>query len=48
VLDVEMGQPHRICNDQDQTLVVIEVQRGDYTGEDDIVRIDDDYGRSDS
>jgi len=24
---------------------VIEVQRGDYTGEDDIVRLDDDYGR---
>jgi hypothetical protein len=24
---------------------MIEVQRGDYTGEDDIVRLDDDYGR---
>ena len=26
-------------------LVIIEVQRGGYTGEDDIVRLDDDYGR---
>jgi hypothetical protein len=25
---------------------VIEVQRGDYLGEDDIVRLDDDYGRN--
>ena len=27
------------------SLVIIEVQRGDYLGEDDIVRLDDDYGR---
>jgi mannose-6-phosphate isomerase-like protein (cupin superfamily) len=27
--------------------VIIEVQRGAYTGEDDIVRLEDDYGRSD-
>lgn len=46
-VDIEMGQAHRICNDQDQTLVIIEVQRGEYTGEDDIVRLEDDYGRSD-
>ena len=42
---VLLGQPHRICNDQDEVLVVIEVQLGDYTGEDDIVRLEDDYGR---
>jgi mannose-6-phosphate isomerase-like protein (cupin superfamily) len=36
---------HRIANLHDEELVVIEVQRGDYTGEDDIVRLDDDYGR---
>ena len=29
-----------------ETLVIIEVQRGHYTGEDDIVRLEDDYGRS--
>ena len=45
-VDVELGQAHRICNEQDETLVVIEVQRGEYTGEDDIVRLEDDYGRS--
>jgi mannose-6-phosphate isomerase-like protein (cupin superfamily) len=37
--------PHRIANRHDVELVVIEVQRGDYTGEDDIVRLEDDYGR---
>ena len=44
-LDVGVGVPHRIANLHDEDLVVIEVQRGDYTGEDDIVRIEDDYGR---
>ena len=43
---VEIGTPHRIANLHDDELVVIEVQRGDYTGEDDIVRLDDDYGRN--
>jgi mannose-6-phosphate isomerase len=37
---------HRIENAGDATLVFIEVQRGDYLGEDDIVRISDDYGRA--
>jgi mannose-6-phosphate isomerase len=37
---------HRIENAGDSTLVFIEVQRGDYLGEDDIVRISDDYGRA--
>jgi mannose-6-phosphate isomerase-like protein (cupin superfamily) len=44
-VDVEVGAAHRIANRHDDELVVIEVQRGDYTGEDDIVRLDDDYGR---
>jgi mannose-6-phosphate isomerase-like protein (cupin superfamily) len=44
-IDVGIGVPHRIANLHDEDLVVIEVQRGDYTGEDDIVRYDDDYGR---
>ena len=43
--DVPIGTPHRIANLHAEDLVVIEVQRGDYTGEDDIVRLDDDYGR---
>jgi mannose-6-phosphate isomerase len=43
---VEVGQAHRIANQGDETLVIIEVQRGSYTGEDDIVRLEDDYGRA--
>jgi mannose-6-phosphate isomerase-like protein (cupin superfamily) len=44
-VDVPLGAKHRLGNDDSRELVVIEVQRGDYTGEDDIVRLDDDYGR---
>jgi mannose-6-phosphate isomerase len=44
-VDVEVRQPHRITNMEGEILVVIEVQRGDYCGEDDIVRLEDDYGR---
>ncbi|MXG89918.1 phosphomannose isomerase type II C-terminal cupin domain [Nocardioides flavescens] len=46
--DIEIGQAHRICNAEDETLVIIEVQRGAYTGEDDIVRLEDDYDRAGS
>jgi len=46
-VDVLTGVAHRIANtDTAQPLVFIEVQRGDYFGEDDIVRLDDDYGRA--
>jgi mannose-6-phosphate isomerase-like protein (cupin superfamily) len=38
---------HRIKNvSADEQLVFIEVQTGDYFGEDDIVRIEDDFGRA--
>jgi mannose-6-phosphate isomerase-like protein (cupin superfamily) len=36
---------HRIVNTGDEDLVFIEVQTGTYFGEDDIVRIEDNYGR---
>lgn len=42
---VEVGQPHRISNMDHQPLVIIEVQLGAYCGEDDICRLEDDYGR---
>lgn len=42
---VEVGQAHRITNMHDDTLVIIEIQGGAYTGEDDITRLEDDYGR---
>jgi mannose-6-phosphate isomerase len=44
-IDVPCGAKHRLVNNADVELVVIEVQRGAYTGEDDIVRYADDYGR---
>ena len=47
-VDIGVGVPHRIANLHDEELVIIEVQRGDYFGEDDIVRLDDDYGRTGS
>lgn len=44
-VDVPVGALHRLSNASDRPLVVVEVQRGDYLGEDDIVRHEDDYGR---
>ncbi len=44
-VDVGVGQAHRICTLEDEVLVIVEVQNGSYTGEDDIVRLDDDYDR---
>ncbi len=38
--------PHRLVNPGTLDLVMIEVQSGDYLGEDDIVRMDDAYGRA--
>ena len=39
------GAAHRIANEQQDELIVLELQLGAYTGEDDIVRLADDYGR---
>ena len=39
------GDIHRIANPFDEPVHIIEVQCGDYLGEDDIVRLDDNYGR---
>ncbi|MFN8105027.1 MAG: phosphomannose isomerase type II C-terminal cupin domain [Acidimicrobiia bacterium] len=47
-IDVPVGVAHRIANPGEFDLVFIEVQRGDYLGEDDIVRLQDDYARSDA
>ncbi len=43
---VAMNTPHRLSNTTDKPLIMIEVQTGSYLGEDDIVRIDDHYGRA--
>ncbi|HEV2883854.1 MAG TPA: phosphomannose isomerase type II C-terminal cupin domain [Pyrinomonadaceae bacterium] len=45
-IDINMGSAHRVENPGEATLVFIEVQRGDYLGEDDIVRLQDDFGRA--
>ena len=42
---IAIGDIHRIANPFDEPAHVIEVQCGDYLGEDDIVRIEDNYGR---
>ncbi|MGH9765080.1 MAG: phosphomannose isomerase type II C-terminal cupin domain [Blastocatellia bacterium] len=44
-IDVPVGTAHRIENAGSVELVLIEIQRGDYLGEDDIVRLSDDFGR---
>ncbi len=44
-IDIPRGTWHRISNPGDSVTVFIEVQTGDYFGEDDIERSEDDYGR---
>jgi len=46
VVDIPTGSAHRVSNPGTDELVFIEVQQGDYFGEDDIVRYSDDYGRA--
>ena len=43
---IPRGSRHRLGNPGDVPLEVIEVQTGAYLGEDDIVRFEDDFGRS--
>ena len=43
---IQAGEVHSLENRQDSELEIIEVQSGDYLGEDDIIRIEDRYGRS--
>lgn len=42
---IRAGQKHRLANETDKPLVVIEVQTGSYLGEDDIIRYEDVYHR---
>lgn len=44
-VDVPVGAAHRISNPGTEPVVFIEVQCGTYFGEDDIERLEDDYGR---
>ncbi len=45
-VDIPVGAHHRLENGSNEAVEVVEVQRGDYLGEDDITRIADDYDRS--
>ena len=45
-VDIPVGTAHRVENpDPEQPLIFIETQTGDYFGEDDIERLEDDFGR---
>jgi mannose-6-phosphate isomerase len=46
VIDIPIGSAHRVENPGDERMIFIEIQRGEYLGEDDIVRLQDDFGRT--
>lgn len=43
---IEKGAKHQIKNTGTEDLIFIEIQLGEYFGEDDIVRLEDNYGRA--
>lgn len=45
-IDIPREAAHRVSNPGQSPLVFIEIQRGSYLGEDDIIRLEDDYGRA--
>lgn len=45
---IPLGAVHRLKNPGILPLVIVEIQSGAYLGEDDIVRLEDTYGRTDS
>jgi mannose-6-phosphate isomerase len=47
-IDIPRESAHRIANGGDTDVVFIEVQHGTYFGEDDIVRLEDDFGRAET
>ena len=46
VVIIPVGTKHRVENKDEEDLIFIETQTGTYFGEDDIVRLEDDYGRN--
>jgi mannose-6-phosphate isomerase-like protein (cupin superfamily) len=44
-VDIPQKAAHRIFNPGKDLLVFIEIQTGEYFGEDDIIRLEDDFGR---
>ncbi len=45
-IDIPVRVAHRVANTDKKPLVFIEVQYGNYFGEDDIERLEDDFGRA--
>ncbi len=45
-IDIALGEKHRLENLHEGLVEIIEVQFGDYLGEDDIIRYDDAYSRT--
>ena len=45
-IDIPVEAKHRVENPGAEKLIFIEIQRGSYLGEDDIVRFSDDFGRA--
>ena len=43
---IPLKEKHALANEGEELMQLIEVQVGDYLGEDDIVRLDDRYGRA--
>jgi mannose-1-phosphate guanylyltransferase/mannose-6-phosphate isomerase len=43
---IPKGEVHRLENTEETDLEIIEIQTGDYLGEDDIIRLEDDYQRN--
>jgi mannose-1-phosphate guanylyltransferase len=43
---IPKGEVHRLENTEEIDLEIIEIQTGDYLGEDDIIRLEDDYQRN--
>ena len=43
---IPLGAKHRLSNPSEKLLVLIEIQSGNYLGEDDIFRYEDDYRRN--
>ena len=46
-IDIKKSQTHSLENVEDAPLEIVEIQSGEYLGEDDIIRLEDIYGRAD-
>ena len=44
-INVPLGVKHKLSNNTDSELIIIEIQTGTYFGEDDIIRLDEDFSK---